>query len=158
MGFLPPTICYLNNVQPNKDDPSTWQDSYFENAIRIIRKCKPTIPKAYKYIQIGNDKPISFWQKLYQYEKSRKYKIIDQYPIGGDAKELYNSNNIEKKIPKCVKCYNVVLQDSDIATKCLFLSKYYIEKTYLDNSTALEIKLCKYSIHPIKPMNNFIKK
>jgi hypothetical protein len=47
MGYLPPTIKYLNNVQPNKDDPSTWQDSYFENAIRIIRKDKPAIPKAY---------------------------------------------------------------------------------------------------------------
>ena len=146
MGYLPPTIKYLNNVQPNKDEPSTWQDSYFENAIRIIRKCKPAIPKAYKYIQIGNDKPISFCQKVYQYEKPRVHKLIDQYPIGGDAKELYNFN-IDKKTPKCVKCvkcYNVVLKDSDIATKCLFISKYYCEKTYLDNPTALEIELRKY--------------
>jgi hypothetical protein len=147
MGYLPPTIKYLNNVQPNKDDPSTWQDSYFENAIRIIRKDKPAIPKAYKYIQIGNDKPISFCQKVYQYEKPREYKIIDQYPLG-DAKELYNSNIMKNKKPKCVKCYNVVLEN--IVTKSLALSKYYTEKTYLDNPTALEIELHKYSMHPIK--------
>jgi hypothetical protein len=155
IGYLPPTIKYLNNVQPNKNDPSTWQDSYFENAIRIIRKDKPAIPKAYKYIQIGNDKPISFCQKVYQYEKPREYKIIDQYPLG-DAKELNNSNIMKKKTPKCVKCYNVVLEN--IVTKSLALSKYYTEKTYLDNPTALEIELHKYSIHPLKPMNNFIKK
>jgi hypothetical protein len=146
MGYLPPTIKYLNNIQPNKDEPSTWQDSYFENAIRIIRKCKPAIPKAYKYIQIGNDKPISFFQKVYQYEKPREHKIIDQYTVGGgDAKELYNSN-MNKKTTKCVKCYNVVLKDSDVATKSLTLSKYYAEKTYLDNPTALDNELRKYSI------------
>jgi hypothetical protein len=174
MGYLPPTIKYLNNVQPNKDEPSTWQDSYFENAIRIIRKCKPAIPKAYKYIQIGNDKPISFCQKVYQYEKPREHIIIDQYPIGGsdakypiggsdakypigdgDAKELNNSN-IDKKTPKCVKCYNVVVLE-DVATKSLSLSKYYTEKTYLDNPIALEIELRKYSMHPLKPYKNLIK-
>ena len=147
MGYLPPTIKYLNNIQPNKDDPSTWQDSYFENAIRIIRKDKPAIPKAYKYIQIGNDKPISFCQKVYKYEKPREHKLIDQYPIG-DKKNLYNSNIMKKKTPKCVKCYNVVLEN--IVTKSLTLSKYYTEKTYLDNPTALEIELHKYSMHPIK--------
>jgi hypothetical protein len=155
MGYLPRTIKYLNNIKPNKDDPSTWQDSYFENAIRIIIKYKPAIPKAYKYIQIGNSKSISFWQKVYEYEKPRKHKIIDQYPIGkndqypigdakypiggGDAKELNNSN-IDKKTPKCVKCYNVVVLE-EVATKSLSLSKYYTEKTYLDNPTALEIEL-----------------
>ena len=171
MGYLPPTIKYLNNVQPNKDEPSTWQDSYFENAIRIIRKDKPAIPKAYKYIQIGNDKPISFCQKVYEYEKQREHKLIDQYPIGdakypigdgdakypiggGDVKELNNSN-IDKKTPKCVKCYNVVLEN--IVTKSLALSKYYTEKTYLDNPTALEIELHKYSMHPIKPIKNLNK-
>ena len=173
MGYLPPTIKYLNNVQPNKDEPSTWQDSYFENAIRIIRKCKPAIPKAYKYIQIGNDIPISFCQKVYQYEKPREHNIIDQYPvgkndqhtigrdakypIGGEAKELNNPNIMEKKTSKCVKCYNVVVLE-DITTKSLTLSKYYTEKTYLDNPTALEIELRKYSMHPIKPINNLIKK
>jgi hypothetical protein len=194
MGYLPPTIKYLNNVQPNKDDPSTWQDSYFENAIRIIRKDKPAIPKAYKYIQIGNDKPISFCQKVYEYEKPREHKLIDQYPIGdakypigkndqypigkndqypigdakypigkndqypigdGDAKELNNSN-IDKKTPKCVKCYNVVVLE-DITTKSLSLSKYYTEKTYLDNPTALEIELHKYSMYPLKPNKNLNK-
>jgi hypothetical protein len=163
MGYLPPTITYLNNVQPNKDDPSTWQDSYFENAIRIIRKDKPAIPKAYKYIQIGNDKPISFCQKVYEYEKPRKHKLINQYPIGdakypiggGDAKELNNSN-IDNKTPKCVKCYNVVVLE-EVATKSLTLSKYYTEKTYLDNPTALEIELHKYSMYPLKPIKNLNK-
>jgi hypothetical protein len=163
MGYLPPTIKYLNNVQPNKDDPSTWQDSYFENAIRIIRKDKPAIPKAYKYIQIGNDKPISFCQKVYEYEKPREHIIIDQYPIGSESKypisdsnELNNFNSSNRKTIKCVKCYNVVLKDSDVTTKSLSLSKYYTEKTYMDNLTALEIELHKYSMHPIKPINNLI--
>jgi hypothetical protein len=186
-GYLPPTIKYLNNVKPNKDNPSTWQDSYFENAIRIILKYKPAIPKAYKYIQIGNSKPISFLQKVYQYEKPRKHKIIDQYPIGSEAKypigseakypigseakypigseakypisesnELNNSNIMEKKTPKCVKCYNVVVLE-EVATKSLSLSKYYTEKTYLDNPTALEIELRKYSMYPLKPIKNFNK-
>jgi hypothetical protein len=186
IGYLPPTICYLNNIKPNKNDPSTWQDSYFENAIRIIRKCKPAIPKAYKYIQIGDDKPISFLQKIYQYEKPRQHNIIDQYPIGGaqypiggaqypiggaqypiggaqypiggaqypiggaqdNIKELNNSNSINSKTPKCIKCYNVVLKDSNVATKSLILSKYFTEKTYMDNLTALNKELNRYSFMP----------
>ena len=114
---------------------------------------------------IGNDIPISFCQKVYQYEKPREHNIIDQYPvgrdakypIGGEAKELNNPNIMEKKTSKCVKCYNVVVLE-DITTKSLTLSKYYTEKTYLDNPTALEIELRKYSMHPIKPINNLIKK
>jgi hypothetical protein len=157
MGYLPPTIEYLNNVQPNKNEPSTWQDSYFENAIRIIRKCKPAIPKAYKYIQIGNDKPISFLQKIYQYEKPRKHNIIDQYFISGsqdNKKELNNSNNMDGKIPKCIKCYNVVLKESDISIKSLVLSKYFTEKTYMDNLTALDKELNRYSFMPQKNRKN----
>ena len=157
MGYLPPTIKYLNNVQPNKNEPSTWQDSYFENAIRIIRKCKPAIPKAYKYIQIGNDKPISFLQKIYQYEKPRKYNIIDQYFIGGDQdniKDLNNSNNMYGKMPKCIKCYNVVLKESDISIKSLVLSKYFTEKIYMDNLTALDKELNRYSFMPQKNRKN----
>jgi hypothetical protein len=147
----------LNNVQPNKNEPSTWQDSYFENAIRIIRKCKPAIPKAYKYIQIGNDKPISFLQKIYQYEKPRKHNIIDQYFIGGDQdniKDLNNSNNMYGKTPKCIKCYNVVLKESDISIKSLVLSKYFTEKIYMDNLTALDKELNRYSFMPQKNRKN----
>jgi hypothetical protein len=157
MGFLPPTIEYLNNIPPNMNDSSTWQDSYFENAIRIIRKCKPAIPKAYKYIQIGNDKPISFLQKIYQYEKPRKHNIIDQYFISGsqdNKKELNNSNNMDGKIPKCIKCYNVVLKESDISIKSLVLSKYFTEKTYMDNLTALDKELNRYSFMPQKNRKN----
>jgi hypothetical protein len=163
-GYLPPTISYLNNVKPNKDDPSTWQDSYFDNAIRIILKYKPAIPKAYKYIQIGNSKPISFWQKVYQYEKPREHKIIDQYPIGGaqypigGTEELYNSNNINSKTQKCIKCYNVVLKDSNVATKSLVLSKYFTEKTYMDNLTALEKELNRYSFMPQINNDNILAK
>jgi len=152
MGYLPPTICYLNNVKPNKNDPSTWQDSYLENAIRIIRKCKPAIPKAYKYIQIGNDKPISFCQTLYQYEKPREHKLIKQYPNTG-SQNLNNSNIMDTKTPKCIKCYNVVLKDSDVATKSIALTKYYSEKTYPDNPTALEQELRRYSMTPQIPKN-----
>lgn len=150
MGYLPPTICYLNNVKPNKNDPSTWQDSYLENAIRIIRKCKPAIPKAYKYIQIGNDKPISFCQKVYQYEKPREHKLIEQYP-NSSSQNLNNSNIMDSKTPKCIKCYNVVLKDSDVATKSIALTKYYSEKTYPDNPTALEKELRRYSMFPQIP-------
>jgi hypothetical protein len=193
MGYLPPTICYLNNVQPNKDDPSTWQDSYFENAIRIIRKFKPAIPKAYKYIQIGNDKPISFWQKVYQYEKPREHKIIDQYPIGGakypiggakypiggakypiggakypiggakypigkndqtEIEDIAINSNVTPPT-KCIKCYNVVIKDSDTSTKSLTLSKYFSPKIYMDNLTALDIELRKFSF--IHPKENLLK-
>jgi hypothetical protein len=150
MGYLPPTICYLNNVKPNKNDPSTWQDSYLENAIRVIRKCKPAIPKAYKYIQIGNDKPISFCQTLYQYEKPRVHKLIEQYP-NTSSQNLNNSNIMDTKTPKCIKCYNVVLKDSDVATKSIALTKYYSEKTYPDNPTALEKELHRYSMTPQIP-------
>jgi len=214
IGYLPPTIEYLNNIQPNKNEPSTWQDSYFENAIRIILKYKPEIPKAYKYIQIGNDKAISFFQKVYQYEKQREHNIIDQYPIGKndqypigkndqypigkndqypiggvqypigkndqypiggvqypiggvqypiggvqypigkndqDNKKELNNSNIT---PKCIKCYNVVLKESDITTKSLTFSKYFSERTYLDNLTALDKELHRYSFkHPKKIIN-----
>jgi hypothetical protein len=62
---------------------------------------------------------------------------------------------MEKKTLKCVKCYNVVALE-EVATKSLTLSKYYTEKTYLDNPTALEIELHKYSM--ILPIPNLINK
>jgi hypothetical protein len=153
MGYLPSTIKYLNNVQPVKNDPTTWQDSYFENAIRVILKYKPQIPKAYKYVQIGNDRPFTFCQKVYQKEIQKKHKLIDQYPIGqtkndqypidGDAKD---NNSYTNKTPKCVKCYNVVIKESEITTKSLSLNtNYFSKRTYLNNPESLEIELRKES-------------
>jgi hypothetical protein len=152
MGYLPPTIKYLNNVQPDKNDPTTWQDSYFENAIRIIRKCKPAIPKAYKYVQIGNDKPVTFWQKVYQYETPRKYVLVDQYPqknsknSSDPANTVDKSSNQETNTPKCVKCSNVVVNTGGISQKnILTTQKYFSEKTYMDNLTALDKEFWKDS-------------
>ena len=115
--------------------------------------------------------PIGGGEAKYPIGKNDQYPIGGgeaKYPIGGDAKypigggdannkkELNNSNNMDRKIPKCVKCYNVVLQDSDIATKSLILSKYFSQKTYMDNHTALEKELHRYSFMP--PIPDFIKK
>ena len=164
MGYLPPTIKYLNNVQPDKNDPTTWQDSYFENAIRIIRKCKPAIPKAYKYVQIGNDKPVTFCQKVYQYETPRKYVLVDQYPQKKNAQNqsdqantVDKSSNQETNTPKCVKCSNVVVNTSGISQKnILTTQKYFSEKTYMDNLTALDKEFWKDS--SILPRPKHLKK
>ena len=160
MGYLPPTIKYLNNVQPDKNNPSTWQDSYFENAIRIILKYKPEIPKAYKYIQIGNDKPFTFCQTLYQYEKPRKYVLINQYPMEKIIK--LNDPNTDSSIkPNCVKCSNVVVNESYITNNSISLNKkYFSERTYLDNLTRLDIELRKESgiLHRPKLPNNLKNK
>jgi hypothetical protein len=58
---------------------------------------------------------------------------------------------MDTKTPKCIKCYNVVLKDSDVATKSIALTKYYSEKTYPDNPTALEKELHRYSMTPQIP-------
>jgi hypothetical protein len=167
MGYLPPTIKYLNNVQPDKNDLTTWQDSYFENAIRIILKYKPEIPKAYKYVQIGNDKPFIFCQKVYQNEKQKKHKFIDQYPIEQTKNDQYpigkndqypigkndqypnypqRINNNSNLTPKYVKCSNVVVNQTEIKSKNVsMLSKLFAKRTYLDNMTQLKIELRKES-------------
>ena len=176
MGYLPPTIKYLNNVQPDKNDPTTWQDSYFENAIRIILKYKPEIPKAYKYVQIGNEKPFIFCQKVYQKEIQKKHKLIDQYPIGKNDqypigkndqypnypqlnKNKMNDTNSESNVtPKCVKCSNVVVNQTEIKIKNVdMLSKLFAKRTYLDNMTQLDIELRKES-SMFMPRKNFSKK
>jgi len=188
MGYLPSTIKYLNNVQPDKNDPTTWQDSYFENAIRIILKYKPAIPKAYKYIQIGNDKPFTFCQKVYQNEIEKKHKLIDQYPIEqtknaqypieqtknaqypieqtknaqypiektknsqypnypqGNKNKINDANSDSNVTPKCVKCSNVVVNQTEIKSKNVdILSKLFAKRIYLDNKTQLDIELRKES-------------
>lgn len=159
MGYLPSTIKYLNKVQPDKNDPTTWQDSYFENAIRIILKYKPAIPKAYKYIQIGNDKPVTFCQKVYQYEKQRKHKLINQYPNypQGNKNKINDSNSDSNVTPKCVKCSNVVVNQTEIKSKNVdILSKLFAKRIYLDNKTQLDIELRKEStmMMPKVKLNN----
>jgi hypothetical protein len=174
MGYLPLTIKYLNNVQPDKNDPATWQDSYFENAIRIILKYKPQIPKAYKYVQIGNDKPFTFCQKVYQNEIQKKHKLIDQYPIEqtknakypieqtkndqGNKNKMNDANSDSNVTPKCVKCSNVVVNQTEIKSKNVeVLSKLFAKRTYLDNMTQLDIELRKES-SMVMPKKNFSKK
>jgi hypothetical protein len=174
MGYLPSTIKYLNNVQPDKNDPTTWQDSYFENAIRIILKYKPQIPKAYKYVQIGNDKPFTFCQKVYQNEIQKKHKLIDQYPIEqtknakypieqtkndqGSKNKMNDTNSDSNVTPKCVKCSNVVVNQTEIKSKNVeVLSKLFAKRIYLDNMTQLDIELRKES-SMIIPKKNFSKK
>ena len=146
MGYLPPTIKYLNNTCPNKNDSSTWQDSYFENAIRIILKCKPAIPKAYKYIQIGKEKAVSFQQKEYQCEKSRKLIFINQYPEYPQkgTTDMNDSNSVKCNIDeKFVKCFNVVVNPSEV--KDVGVRKPISVRSFEDNLTRLDRELRKES-------------
>lgn len=51
IGLLKPTIAYLDGVEPQHNDRSTWQDTYLENALRIILNLQPCVPPAFKYLQ-----------------------------------------------------------------------------------------------------------
>ncbi len=140
------------------------QDSYFENAIRIILKYKPEIPKAYKYVQIGNNKPFTFCQKVYQKEIQKKHKLIDQYSIEqmkndqGNKNKMNDTKSDPNVTPKCVKCSNVVVNQTEIKSKNVdMLSKHFVERTYLDNMSQLEIELRKES-SMFMQRKNFSKK
>ena len=71
---------------------------------------------------------------------------------------MNDANNNSNVTPKCVKCSNVVVNHTEIKSKnVVMLSKHFVERTYLDNMTQLEIELRKES-SMFMPRKNFSKK
>ena len=70
-----------------------------------------------------------------------------------------NDTNSESNVtPKCVKCSNVVVNQTEIKIKNVdMLSKLFAKRTYLDNMTQLDIELRKES-SMFMPRKNFSKK
>ena len=100
-------------------------------------------------------------QKVYQYETPRKYVLVDQYNIEQTKNDRENKNKMNDAnsasnvTPKCVKCSNVVVNQTEIKSKNIeVLSKHFAKRTYLDNMTQLEIELRKES-SMVMPRKNF---
>ena len=90
--------------------------------------------------------------------------LVDQYPQKKNAQNqsdqantVDKSSNQETNTPKCVKCSNVVVNTSGIYHKnILTTKKYFSEKTYMYNLTALDKEFWKDS--SILPRPKHLKK